>query len=77
MAKADYFVVLEAFLVGGELYQKGEIVDATDPAYRKSPHLFGPLVIRGQGPVVEQATAAPGEQRQGKALTSAGLRGRN
>jgi hypothetical protein len=85
MAKADYYQVLQAFstTIDGRVedYQQGEVVDATDPAFKKAPHLFGPLVIRGQAappPVVEHASAAPGEQREtgGKAITTAALKGR-
>jgi hypothetical protein len=62
---ADYFTVRESFstrLGGGMVeYHAGEVVGRDDPAFRKAPHLFAPLIVRG---VVEQATAAPGEKRK-------------
>lgn len=60
-------------------YHKGEIVDAEDPAVRKWPHHFGPLVIRGHGAPapIEQATAAPGETREvGRAMSVGAMKGR-
>jgi len=42
---------------------KGTVVDAQDPALKKWPDSFGPLVTRRNQPEVEQATAAPGEKR--------------
>lgn len=38
---------------------------ASDPAVKKLPHLFSPepLDARGTVPIVEQATASPGEKR--------------
>jgi hypothetical protein len=79
MARSDpLYQVKENFVTsvhGREMeYHKGEVVAGDDPGYRKSPHLFEPLVIRGQ-PAVEQATAAPGEQR-GRAITTASFKGR-
>lgn len=47
-------------------YYEGEVVRADDPAFKKWGDLyFMPLVVRGAatGPVIEQATAAPGEKR--------------
>ena len=80
MAKADYFMVLESFSVNLDgvqaLYRAGEVVDSSDPAFRRSPQLFGPLVVRRH---IEQATAAPGEVRDlpfGKAVSLAGIKGR-
>lgn len=61
---ADFFTVTSSFI--GLLnkqevtYIAGEVVPADDPARRKWPQHFAPLVVRGQ---VEQATAAPGEKR--------------
>lgn len=40
-----------------------EIFDADDPIVRKHPALFMPVEPTRQRPRVEQATAAPGEQR--------------
>jgi len=67
MAKAAaFFTVLDSFvgsLDGEEVeYHKGEVVDAEDPALRRWPHQFGPLVLR-EHRRVEAATAAPGEKR--------------
>jgi len=66
MAKPAYYQVLEAFLgtLDGEPveFYRGEVVEADDPALRKWPEHFGPLIVRGR-PTVEQATAAPGEKR--------------
>lgn len=67
-SKPAYYQVRETFL--GALpdgtpveFYKGEVVDADDPAFKKWPHLFVPLVVRTFRPEVEQATAAPGEKR--------------
>jgi hypothetical protein len=66
MAKAEYYMVRESFV--GELdgeaveYHKGEVVAGDDPAVRRWPESFGPLVVRSRS-VIEQATAAPGEKR--------------
>ena len=40
-----------------------EIFSADDPIVRARPHLFKPLEASRERPVVEQATAAPGEVR--------------
>ncbi len=70
MAKPEFFTVRESFI--GSLkdveveYHKGEVVPADDPAVKKMPLHFEPLLVRG-GEVrgeVEQATAAPGEKRR-------------
>jgi hypothetical protein len=67
MAKAAYYMVTESFigmLDGEEVeYHKGEVVSTDDPAVTKMAAHFAPLVVRGVRPAVEQATAAPGEQR--------------
>lgn len=84
MVTAAPLMVLESFvgsLDGAEVeYHKGELVDAGDPAVKKWPRYFGSLLFshRRSAPV-EQATAAPGEQRDapaGKALTTAGMKGK-
>lgn len=95
MADLKFFTVTESFignLDGIEVeYQKGEVVGADDPAVKKMPSHFEPIVVKG-GAVrggVEQATAAPGEKRSyvrkskpepeqpaGKALTTASLKGK-
>jgi len=87
-SKPAYYTVIES-LVGAldgvtVEYHKGEVVDADDPARRKWPSHFGPLVVReyrrvatDDHPVVEQATAAPGEQRHvGRPITTARFKGR-
>jgi len=66
MAKdAESLIVLESFVgtVDGEerLFRIGDPVRASDPAVKKWPHLFGPTNFNH--PLVEQATAAPGEKR--------------
>lgn len=65
--KPAFYTVAESFvgtLDGADAeYRKGEVVDADDPAVRKWPELFVPLVVRSHRPAVEQATAAPGEKR--------------
>ena len=84
MAKDDIYMVTTTFVITlGDRdveYHTGEIVDADDPAYKRVPEHFGPVEFkhRKAKPVekpVEQATAAPGEQR-GKAITTAGFKGR-
>lgn len=66
MAKAAFYTVRESFI--GSLddeeleFHKGEVVDADDPALRRWPGQFEPLVVRRYRQV-EQATAAPGEKR--------------
>lgn len=74
------YVVKEAFstnLRGLEVaYQVGEVVTADDPGYKRAPNHFTPLAIRSnqrEAPPIEQATAAPGEQR-GHALTTDDIR---
>lgn len=47
--------VRRTFMVNGKLYRKGTIVDASDPVVAGREAAFAP--------VVEQATAAPGEVR--------------
>lgn len=83
MAKAEFYTVSESLvgaLDGEEVeYQKGEVVRGTDPAVAKWPRHFEPLVLREhRRAAVEQATAAPGEQREltGKALTTDSIRPR-
>ena len=83
MAKASHYTVTESFignLDGVEVeYIKGEVVTADDPAIRKMPAHFEPLVVKGhqehRRAEVEQATAAPGEQR-GQAMTVDAMKGR-
>jgi len=69
MANPALFTVTESFvgtLDGREVeYHKGEVVEAGDPAIKKMPNHFEPVIIRGgQTRSVEQATAAPGEKRR-------------
>jgi hypothetical protein len=65
MANPTYYTVTESFvgqLNGVEVeYHAGEVVEAADPAVKKMPLHFVPLIVRGG---VEQGTAAPGEKRQ-------------
>jgi hypothetical protein len=67
MAKPTFYQVRESFVgsFGDEPveFYKGEVVAADDPALKRWPDSFVPLVVRGQSPAVEQATAAPGEKR--------------
>ena len=69
MAKSEIYMVIASFigsLNGVEVeYHEGEIVDADDPALAKWPRHFGPVAFphRKATPVVEQATAAPGQKR--------------
>ena len=70
MAKAATpaaYVVLESFAVGHTTYSRGEVVAPDNAAVRKWPDKFGPLTFtheeRTTEPVVEQATAGPGEKR--------------
>lgn len=44
---------------GQRLVREGDIVSSDDPVVRKHAALFEPIVA----PIVEQATAAPGERR--------------
>jgi hypothetical protein len=80
MAKDDIYQVTTTFVItleGRDVeYHVGELVDADDPARKKVPEHFGPLVFkhRATAPAVEQATAAPGETR-GKAITTSRFKG--
>ena len=87
MAKVAYYTVSTSFFGSfegdGIEYHKGEVIDGDDPALKRWPEYFEPLVVRehlraskDEAPV-EQATAAPGEKRgEGKAITTAGFKGR-
>jgi hypothetical protein len=84
MAKDDIYQVTTTFVITlGDRdieYHVGEIVEADDPALKRVPEHFGPVEFKhrrtnaGEKPV-EQATAAPGEQR-GKPITTASMKGR-
>jgi hypothetical protein len=72
MAKAAYYTVSTSFIGshegGGIEYHKGEVVDGDDPALKRWPEYFEPLLVREhlagkKAAPVEQATAAPGEKR--------------
>lgn len=82
MAKDDIYQVTTTFVItldGHDIeYHAGEIVDADDPARKRVPEHFGPVEFKHRSTTkhVEQATAAPGEQRGGKAITTAGFKGR-
>lgn len=85
MAKIAYYTVSTSFFGSfegdGIEYHKGEVIDGDDPALKRWPEYFEPLVVRehlrgakDEAPV-EQATAAPGEKREtGHALTTADIR---
>lgn len=81
MAKDDIVQVTTTFVItidGRDIeYHVGEIVDGDDPALKRVPEHFGPVEFkhRAMAKPVEQATAAPGEQR-GKAITTARFKGR-
>ena len=94
MAKVAYYTVSTSFVGsldgGGIEYHKGEIIDGDDPALKRWPEYFEPLVVREhlrdgkKEAAVEQATAAPGEKRTvakeetpaGKAITTSSFKGR-
>ena len=63
-AKSSGFVNVGAEGVSFELVA-GRAYTIDHPAVRQYPHLFSdePTVYDWHGPVVEQATAAPGEKR--------------
>ena len=62
----DTLVALESFVgqVDGKerVFRTGDLVRVSDPAVKKWPKLFGQPRLYNDPPV-EQATAAPGEQR--------------
>ena len=69
-ADPQVMVALTSFVgaVGkAEVYvYQGELYAEDDPIVKKHPTLFGPVVVRRSvpaAPVIEQATAAPGEKR--------------
>jgi hypothetical protein len=76
--KPTYYTVIHSFASATDDYQEGEVLEAGDPAIKKWPMNFAPLVVRGK--TIEQATAAPDEVRdlppQGKAITTASFKGR-
>lgn len=59
-------VVIESFVgrVGSEdrYFRAGDLIRATDPAVKKWPDHFREVRYANE-PVIEQATAAPGEKR--------------
>jgi hypothetical protein len=65
--KPVYYTVSDTIvgtLDGAEVeYHMGEVVEADDPAVKKWPSHFVPLVVRAHRSKVEQATASPGEKR--------------
>ena len=71
MAKDDIYQVTTTFVITlGDRdveYHVGELVDGTDPAYKRVPEHFGPVEFKHRrverAKPVEQATAAPGEKR--------------
>jgi len=68
-AEPQIMVALASFVGGigkAEIsIREGDLFASSDPVVRKFPHLFGPVEVRVSvpGPRVEQATAAPGEER--------------
>lgn len=48
------------------IVRRGAVLAGDDPNVIKWPTLFRPFEPSGQGGVVEQATAAPGERRRGR-----------
>lgn len=50
-----------SFFVGNRLVNKGDLVDSSDPVCAGREAILEPLTATV--PVVEQATAAPGEKR--------------
>lgn len=51
----------ETFFVGNAKVSRGQLINENDPIARKAPHLLEP--VRDDVPLIEQATAAPGEKR--------------
>lgn len=51
-----------SFFVGARFVAAGELVEDSDPILRGREHLFD-APVRAAGPVIESATAAPGEKR--------------
>lgn len=67
MAKAPepaLLVVKTPFACALGVFLEGEIIDADNPVVKRYGDHFGPLVVQHRTqPVIEQATAAPGEKR--------------
>lgn len=69
MAKAAAEIMEVASAFSGPLgaFTAGELFWSDDPLVRKYPQLFRPITVRSSvrrtEPLVEQATAAPGEKR--------------
>ena len=67
--RVAYYTVSTSFIGSlhgdGVEYHKGEVIDGDDPALRRWPEYFVPLIVREhlRERGVEQATAAPGEKR--------------
>lgn len=51
------------FAAGNRVYPAGSTVDAADPVVKGREGLFEAVPDAAESPVVEQATAAPGEKR--------------
>jgi hypothetical protein len=45
------------------IVRPGDLFAPDDAVVKNNPAAFGPAPIRESGPVIEQATAAPGEKR--------------
>ena len=54
----------ETFFVGNAKVTKGQLVNDNDPILKGKAHLFEPIDGDIAVPMVEQATAAPGERRR-------------
>jgi hypothetical protein len=68
MAKDDIYQVTTTFVITLDdrdvEYHVGELVDADDPALKRVPDYFGPLVFKHRAaPKAEPVTAAAGEKR--------------
>lgn len=69
MAKANepsIVEVAEGFICPAGSFYKGQLFSADDPLVRKYPQFFTAVELvstRRAEPVIEQATAAPGEKR--------------
>lgn len=51
----------ETFFYGNRMIARGQLVNAADPIVKGREHLFEPT--DADVPIIEQATAAPGERR--------------
>lgn len=67
MAATETVVALVSGWVGLKgnsiMVLKDDVFASNDPVVKAYPHFFGPHQLRTITPVIEQATAAPGEKR--------------